>query len=279
MKPFLRFFLGSALALLASVAAYAAPVMIPSAVSAAAASAAPGDTITISVAATNAGAATTADDMGAGGTVTGTVVFTHRVTGATISTGSVSFSTTAIVAGAGGSGSFTRTFTVPTISSQAGSYNATVTLTAASSGTASGSFSSTSVLTVTGTPDLDITGLTYPAGTAYRGGDVIPMTLSYTNRTSSNGANNVPYVSSTNGNASFFRIEVILSSNPTFGDADDFLLTLHDITASSGSPLNANNSNTTISWNQILPGNFAGSYYVMAKIDTQAGITETVDRK
>jgi hypothetical protein len=253
MKPFFRIFLGSVLALLAGTAVHAAPVIIPSGVTATAASAAPGEAITISVLARNAGAATTADDLGAGGTVTGTVVFTHRVTGATISTGSVTFSTTAIVAGAGGSGTFTRTFSIPTVTSQAGAYDANVTLTAASSGTASGSFTSTSVLTVTGKPDLDITALTYPAGTAYRGGDVIPMTLSYTNRTSSNGSNNVPYVSSTNGNASFFRIEVILSSNPTFGDADDFLLTSHDVTASSGSPLNANNTSTTISWNQILP--------------------------
>ena len=278
MKPFFRFFLGAALPFLASVATQAAPVMIPSGVTATAASAAPGEAITLSVSATNAGTATPADDMVAGGTVTGTVVFTHRVTGATISTDSVTFSTKAVIAGAGGEGTFTRIFTVPTITSQAGSYDASVTLTGASAGgTASGSFSATKVLTVTGTPDLAITGLTYPAGTAYRGGDVIPMTLSYTNRTRSIGLNNVPYVSSTNGNAASFRIEVILSSNPTFGDADDFLLTAHQVTASSGFPLNANNTNTTIGWNQVLPGNFAGSYYVMAKIDTLAGVTETIE--
>jgi sulfur relay (sulfurtransferase) complex TusBCD TusD component (DsrE family) len=277
MKLSLRFLFGSALALLSSAAALALPSILPSGVSATAATAAPGDTITISIAATNGGAATPADDMAVGGTVTGTVTFTHRVTGHTITTGSTTFSTTAIVAGAGGAGAFTRTFTVPTITSQAGAYDAAVTLTAASVGTASGSFTSTSVLTVTGTPDLDVTGLTYPSGTAYRGGDVIPMTVSYTNRTSSNGSNNVPYVSSTNGNSSDFRIEIILSSNPTFGDADDFLLTSHDVSASTGSPLLANSSSTTISWNQILPGNFAGSYYVMAKIDTLAGITETIE--
>ncbi|MDP3209278.1 MAG: hypothetical protein Q8M65_09020, partial [Rhodoglobus sp.] len=277
MKPFLRFFLGSTLALLAGASLLAAPVIIPSGVSATSAAPAPGDTITITIAATNAGAATTADDMAVGGTVTGTVTFTHRVTGHQISTGSVSFATTAIVAGAGGAGSFTRTFQVPTVTSQAGAYDATVTLAAASSGTASGSFTSTTVMTVSGTPDLDLTGLTYPAGTAYRGGDIIPMSVSYTNRTNSNGQNNVPYVSSTNGNASYFRIEIILSSNPTFGDTDDFLLTSHDISASSGSPLNANNTSTTINWNQILPGNFAGAYYVMAKIDTNSGITETVE--
>jgi hypothetical protein len=129
MKPFFRIFFGSVLALLAGAAVHAAPVIVPSGVTATAASAAPGDTITVSVLATNAGAATTADDLGAGGTVTGTVVFTHRVTGATISTGSVTFSTTAIVAGAGGSGTFTRTFSIPTVTSQAGAYDGRVTLT------------------------------------------------------------------------------------------------------------------------------------------------------
>ena len=277
MKPWLRYFLSTALTVLAATSVAAAPVMSASGVSATPASAAPGDTITISVSATNGGATTPGDDMAIGGTVTGTVTFTHRITGATIPTGSVAFRTAAIVAGAGGAGTFTRTFTVPTIFSQAGAYDAVVTLTGASSGTASGSFTATSALTVTGKPDLDITGLTYPAGTAYRGGDIIPMTLSFTNRTSSNGVNNVPYVSSTNGNASFFRIEVVLSTNPIFGDSDDFLLTSHDISASSVAPLNANNANTVLSWNQVLPGNFAGSYYVLAKIDTLGGITETVE--
>ena len=111
MKPFFRFFLGAALVFLASVATQAAPVMIPSGVTATAASAAPGEAITLSVSATNAGTATPADDMVAGGTVTGTVVFTHRVTGATISTDSVTFSTKAVIAGAGGEGTFTRIFT------------------------------------------------------------------------------------------------------------------------------------------------------------------------
>ncbi len=278
MKFSLRSYLSLALTALAATTVVAAPVMTPTGVTATAASAAPGDTITITVGAANAGAATPTDDLGAGGTVTGTVIFTHRVTGATISTGSVTFTTAAIVAGAGGAGSFTRTFSIPTVTSQAGAYDAAVTLTAASGGgTASGSFTAVSALTVTGTPDLDLTNLTYPAGTAYRGGDVIAMSISYTNRTSSNGANNVPYVSSTNGNASFFRIEVVLSSNPIFGDADDFLLTQHDVSASSGAPLNANNVSTTFNWNQVLPGNFAGSYYVLAKIDTLSGITETVE--
>ncbi|MBI5689643.1 MAG: PD40 domain-containing protein [Verrucomicrobia bacterium] len=278
MKPWFRLLCSAALAGLAAGSLAAAPVMTPSGVSASPASAAPGDAVVITVSATNSGAATPADDMAAGGTVTGTVTFTHRVTGHTISTGAVAFTTSATVAGAGGSGTFTRNFTIPTITSQAGAYDATVTLSAASGGgTASGSFSTTSALTVTGTPDLDVTGLTYPAGTAYRGGDVIPMTVSYTNRTSSNGVFNVPYVSNTNGNGSYFRIEVILSSNPTFGDSDDFLLTSHDISASSASPLNATSSSTTLSWNQLLPGNFAGSYYVMAKIDTGASVTETVE--
>ncbi len=277
MKPWQQFLLAATIGVLSAASALAAPVISPTGVSAAASSVAPNTSIVISISASNAGAATPADDHAAGGSVTGIVTFTHRVTGATITTGSVAFTSAAAVAGAGGTGTYTRNFTIPTITSQAGVYDASVTLSAASAGTASGSFTSSSVLTVTGTPDFDLTGLTYPAGTAYRGGDVIAMTVSYTNRTSTNGSYNVPYVSSTNSNASYFRIEIILSSNPTFGDADDFLLTSHDITASSSAPLNANSTSTTINWNQLLPGNFAGSYYVMAKIDTNSGVTETVE--
>ncbi len=137
-----------------------------------------------------------------------------------------------------------------------------------------GAFSgSDPLLTVIGKPDLQITSLNYSASTSYEGGDVIPMSLTYLNRVSTNGVNNVPYVPSANGDASFFRIEIVLSSNPTFGDADDFLLTSFDI----GAKRNADGATWTLNWNQLLPGNFAGTYYVMAKIDTLSGVSETVD--
>jgi len=119
-------------------------------------------------------------------------------------------------------------------------------------------------VTVIGKPDLKINSLNYPASVAYRGGDVIPMSLTYTNlRTSAQGTvTNVPYVP--RGANFYFRISVRMSSNPQFEDADDFELTFFDI----GTRINADSVDRTISWNQLLPGNFSGSYYVLAKIDS-----------
>lgn len=276
MKPWSRFLAFVLPGLLAAAVASAAPVIAPSGVSTAPASAAPGATVTVSIAVTNGGAATPADDFPVGGTVTGYVTFTHRVTGTTISVGTsgspVTFSTSALIAGAGGAGSFTRTMTVPTMTSDAGAYDAAVTLTAASSGTASGSFTSSSALTVTGNPDFQITSITYTAGTNYKGGDVLPITLTYRNNTSSNGANNVPYVPGSI-HASFFRISVVLSQNATYGDADDFLLTFHDV----ATRVDATSVSQSIAWNQLLPGNYAGSYYVLAKVDSLDAVTETIE--
>jgi hypothetical protein len=279
MKPFLRILFGSALTLLTAVAALGAASSSPSGITSTPGSAAPNDVVSLSVTLTNSAAATTAptnqNDFPAGGSANVTFTFTHTVTGFSFTrTGTVS--STAAIAENGGTGVLSGNFTIPTITTQAGAYRASVTVNSVSSGTiGSSSFSAPgTTLTITGKPDLRVTNVTYPAGTAYRGGDVIPMTLSYTNLTSSNGGYNVPYVPGVNSDSTFFRIEIILSSNPTFGDTDDFLLTSHDI---STSPFNADSANTTVSWNQILPGNFAGTYYVMAKIDTLSGVNESID--
>jgi len=137
------------------------------------------------------------------------------------------------------------------------------------------------VLTVTGNPDLQITSLTYAAGTAYVGGTVIPMQLTYRNNSATNGTTNVPYVPGI-GYPTFVRVKVVLSSNPTFGDNDDFQLTFHDINAGNITTTDnvgnravlADGSLQTFNWHQALPGNFSGSYYVLAKIDSLDQLTE-----
>lgn len=96
------------------------------------------------------------------------------------------------------------------------------------------------------------------------------MTLKYRNNIATVGANNVPLTPGYTGSPAFVRIDVVLSTNPTFGDADDFRLTLHDIT----SKVNADGVEQTINWNQLLPGNFSGSYYVLAKIDSLDALAE-----
>lgn len=282
MKPFFRLVLSAALAVLFGATAFAAvapaPAIGPSGITALPGSGAPGDNISLSITVTNAAGPTTAptnlNDFVSGGTATAQVTFTHLVTGSSF-VRAFTVTAAAAVAENGGTGPLTGTFQIPTQTTQAGSYRATVVLSAPSVGTiTNSSFSvSTVVLTVTGKPDLAITSLTYAAGTAYNGGERIPMSLTYTNRVASNGVTNVPYVASLNGDAAFFRIEVILSSNPTFGDADDFLLTSHDISAT----IDADGVDRPLSWNQVLPGNFAGSYYVMAKIDTLSGVSESID--
>lgn len=174
---------------------------------------------------------------------------------ATITSGTV----TAVTLTSGGSG-YTS---APTVTfTGANTTAATATAAIASS---SGSFtSSASVLTITGKPDLAITGLTYTAGTSYVGGNTLAMSLTYTNNQSTNGTQNVPYNPGVNGMPAFVRIQVVLSTNPTFGDADDFQLTIHDISTLT----NADGATRTLSWTQLLPGNFSGSYYVLARIDS-----------
>ncbi len=287
MKPCLRFLLGAVLALFGAAAAHAQ--LSPTGLSASPGSALPGDGVTFTVTVSNGGAQSAASaDF--------TVKLTNLVTLSTITlpTAVGVTPTGGFIAGAvaaappspatPGTGTFVFTTQIPASFSEAGNYSATVTM---STG-APASFSvSTSVLTITGKPDLQITSLTYAAGTSYVGGTVIPMQLTYVNNSSTNGTNNVPYVPGTNGFPTFVRVQVVLSSNPTFGDADDFQLTILDINggnigttdnrgnpavaanAAGGNPaVNADGVTHTFNWNQILPGNFSGSYYVLAKIDS-----------
>lgn len=274
MKLWLRFFFGASLALLAAAQVQAAAVINASGISASPSSAKPGEQVQISVTVTNSGTATPGDDFPIGGSATADVTFTQITTGYAF-TVNTTVRTTAIVLGAGGGGTLTGNVTVPTQFTEAGTYRASVELTApsnlASLGSATFAVSST-VLTVTGTPDLRISSITYAAGTSYRGGDRVTMTAKWRNQTSSNGQNNVPWLSSASG-ARYYRIQVVLSSNPTYGDADDFLLTFFDYSAK----LDADSVDQTYTWDQLLPGNFSGSYYVLAKIDALDAVTETIE--
>jgi hypothetical protein len=271
MKLWFRPLLGVALALCLAAAAHAQLTI--SNVSAVPPSAKPGDTVTFTVTVLNTDALTASTQ----GTANFNIQLSNQATGQTINLGTSNLTVAALAAG--GTVEILVSKTIPLSSSQAGDCKVTATMSGGAGltltiGTA-GSYSfqtSASILTIVGKPDLKITSLTYPAGTAYKGGDVIPMQLQWTNLVNS-GNNNVPYVPNKNGDATFFRIEVILSSNPTFGDGDDFLLTSFDI----GSTENADGLNRTLNWNQLLPGNFAGSYYVMAKIDTLSGVSEVYD--
>lgn len=232
----------------------------------------PGEGITVIATITNNAPVTTpagGNNLPAGTTITATVTFTNVETGTSF-TGTASGVTTEAIDEAGGSGTADLSgMTVPLSTSDVGDHRITVVMTAPNASTFS---ARDGVLAIEGKPDLRITGMTYPAGISYEGGDTIPMSITYTNQISSDGNANVPYVPGYI-NANNFRIRIVLSSNPTFGDADDFDLTVHDI----GSRVNADGVGRTLNWTQLLPGNYTGSYFVLAKIDVNEQVDESVE--
>ncbi len=288
MKISIRFFLGLGMALLAAAAAHAQ--LSPTGISASPGTALPGDNVTFTINVSNGGVQSAA-------TANFNLVLTHLVTGATITipgaapgdagnavspTGGfipAAVAASPPTAASPGTGTFVFTAQIPTSTTQAGNYSARVTM---STGVPANFSVSTSVLTVTGKPDLEITGLTYAASTSYVGGNVIPISLTYKNNSSTNGTRNVPYTPRINGMPSYVRIQVVLSTNPTFGDGDDFQLTLQDITSGNvgtvdnfgNAAVNADGATHTFNWQQVLPGNFSGSYYVLAKIDSQGSLPQ-----
>lgn len=236
-------------------------------------SAEPGEGLSVILTITNNAPISTptpgANNLPAGSAITATVTFTNIETGTSFSD-SISGVTTEVIDEDGGAGTAKLIgMTIPVSTTDAGDYRIDVVMTAPSPS----SFSAQDgVLTVEGKPDLRITGMTYPAGISYEGGDTIPMSVTYTNQIASDGNNNVPFVPGYL-NGTFFRIRIVLSSNPTFGDADDFDLTWHDI----GSRVNADGVGRTINWTQLLPGNYSGSYFVLAKIDVNDQVDESIE--
>ena len=277
MQKFLRLVFASGLISLFAASAHAQTgyVINATGISASPSSVFPGQSSTFSVAIVNGGAVSGVNDIPIGVTATAVVQFINTSSGYTFSLTGTAVTGT-LITGKGGSGTMTFSAAIPTQTTEAGNYRATVTLSnpsGGSIGTATASVSTT-VLTMTGTPDLQLTALSYTAGTSFSGGDVMPMSITYTNlnRSPGSGNFNVPWVPSGSGNTSFFRIQIVLSSNPIYGDADDFRLTFYDRT----SKLDAGSS-VSFTWNQLIPGNFSGSYYVLAKIDSLDGTTETTE--
>lgn len=229
----------------------------------------PGESIVIALDLTNTAPAT-GTAIAAGTPVTADITFTNTETGTSFEFTGLTGAIDEEIDADGGTGTATMaTVTVPVSTTDAGEYRVSINMTAPNASSAS---PGATALTVNGKPDLRITSLTYPAGISYEGGDTIPMSLTFTNQVSSSGNNNVPYVPSYI-NDSYFRIRIVLSSNPTFGDADDFDLTWHDISER----VNADGVNRTRSWTQLLPGNFSGSYFVLAKIDVNEQVDESIE--
>lgn len=277
MKPWLRFLLGVAFSAVLAATAQAVPNLNPTGVTLTPSAGDPGDTVQISASVSNSAAATAGptnqNDFPANGTANVTVQFTHILTGYQF-TRTATVRTTTAIAENGGTGSLTGNITIPTQVTEAGAYRATIQITAVSTGTfvAGTVGDNTTKLTVTGVPDLKISSITYNAGTSFRGGDRVTMTAKYRNVSASGGKYNVPWVP-TAGGVTYFRITVVLSSNPTYGDSDDLLLHFFD----RATKLDADDGDITYTWDQLLPGNFSGSYYVLAKIDSGDAVTERIE--
>ncbi|MFZ9745429.1 MAG: Ig-like domain-containing protein [Opitutaceae bacterium] len=285
MHAWSRLFTGLLLALVPA-ALFAAPELSLTGVTIRPGEAKPGDQITLSVGVTNSGAsgispvtglpiAVAADTWPAGSTATLGVTFTHVATGYTFSfTGTGTLS--AGLAGGGTAGTVDLNALVPVSFTEAGPYRVAL-VWVSHTGAAAGDWkgrafaTSTPAFSVVGKPDLQIVSLTYTANPALTGGAVVPMTLKFLNASSSNGVNNVPFVPVPG--LTQFRIQVVLSANPVFGDADDFQLTTFD----RSTKLDADSTEQVLTWQQVMPGNFAGSYYVLAKIDSLNAVAETVE--
>ncbi len=272
MKFWSRILLGIGLALLATAATQAQSLSVSS-ITVSPGSVRPGDSASFTIGVNNSSTAASFS-----GTASFTITLTNVTTGYSFNVTATNVSPTATIpaatagsttsASTPGTGNFVATVTIPTQTTEAGSYRASVVMTY---GASTASFSnSTGILTVTGKPNFRITGLTYAAGTSYVGGNTIPMSVTWVNESSTNGVPNVPYVPATHGN--YYRLKFVLSTNATFGDGDDFQLTIQDF----ASKLDADGatSQQTFSWTQLLPGNFAGSYYVLAKVDAMDQIDE-----
>lgn len=142
-------------------------------------------------------------------------------------------------------------------------------------------------------PDLEIVDLGFETGT-WEAGDIIDMNLTFHNASSFGSAGTVRVDNDASGD---YQIEVVLSTDLVFGNDDDFLLYLTKVRgnpetggallpnnqgvlvqeAIDGVPGQGNDQFIELVWQQAMPGNLYGDYFVLAKIDTQEAITEYVE--
>jgi hypothetical protein len=139
-------------------------------------------------------------------------------------------------------------------------------------------------------PDLRIADLQFEAG-SWRAGDPIEMRIDYENAPFAGSARTVRVDALA---AQAYYLEVVLSSDTVFGNDDDFLLHRRQIIghpyaadrdfdprAAVGDTLSSFASANLLpgdqvnyAWLQAIPANFAGDYFVLAKIDVDEAIDE-----
>lgn len=267
----LRIFAAVLLALGVSLGSASAQTTTPvprlSSVGVSPASAKPGELVTVNLVFTNDTPASSGTGGGTGGTNTDQTVTTVQITLFSNKVRSIDlgvFPITIPAIPAGQSKDVKVSATIPSQTSDAGAYF--VQANAAIGGSTS---TTTAAFSITGKPDLQIAQLVYSPGT-YAPLERMPMSITYRNNSSANGEPSVPFLPSS---PAAFRIDVVLSTDPIYGNADDFRLTFFDVSEI----IEADGADHTINWTQIMPGNFAGTYFVLAKIDSLDVVDETVE--
>jgi Tol biopolymer transport system component len=133
-------------------------------------------------------------------------------------------------------------------------------------------------------PDLRINDLFYETG-SWEAGDIIAFSLAYDNAPISGAARTVRVDNDATGR---YQIEVVLSTDNVFGNGDDFLLYRQRL---SGNPATGGNllpndpggagfvgpQEIVLNWQQAMPANLYGDFFVLAKIDVLEEQTEGVE--
>jgi len=120
-------------------------------------------------------------------------------------------------------------------------------------------------LTVGGLPDLSITRFDYAPGD-YRGGDGLRFDLVWRNSGSVKVAGDVDY-----------RVEIHLSADPAFDDVsgteskDDFLVWSESFVGDGLGRDLLDGQSVVVSREFVLPDNFSGTYYLLAKVNSGGG--------
>ena len=133
-------------------------------------------------------------------------------------------------------------------------------------------------LTLANNPDLAITQFNYVPG-QYNGGDALRIDLTWKNLLLLGNAGSQTTSALDNNNSHAYMIEVHLSTNATYGDGDDFLVWQESFVGNGNNVLLNGmllpDQQVDISRYIKLPENLAGTYYLLARINSAGGVNGT----
>ncbi|AKC81976.1 hypothetical protein IMCC26134_02840 [Verrucomicrobia bacterium IMCC26134] len=127
----------------------------------------------------------------------------------------------------------------------------------------------TQTVTISNNPDLAITQLKYAPG-QYRGGDALRFDLTWVNQAFVGSTTALTSALAADSGHSYM-IEIHLSTNPTYGDEDDFLVWEESFNGNKEGGILQPSQQLDITRYVKLPENLAGTYYVLARINSSGG--------